>query len=153
MNVDYVNPFLSAAVKVLKTMAHIASQPGKPYLKNNQVAEGDISGIIGLTGEKNGSMAVSFSKECALKLAINMVGKEFNELTNEVANAVGEVTSTIASDARADLFMRGYSFSASIPSVVTGEGHTIRHISQGPTIVMPFETEAGPFFVEACFDS
>ncbi len=152
MNVDYINPFLSAAVKVLQTTANISPRPGKPHLKNSREACGDISGIIGLTGEKSGSMAVSFSKDCLLKVTFNMLGEGGNDLTGRMADAVGEVTNMIAGDARAALSEKGHSFSVSIPSVVMGEAHTIKHICSGPTIVMPFETEAGPFFIETCFE-
>ena len=47
MDVRFVNPFLEGTASVLKTMAFIEPRPGKPYLKNDNMAVGDISGIIG----------------------------------------------------------------------------------------------------------
>ncbi len=50
MDVQYINPFLNATVKVLETMAFLKVSPGKPYVKKNSSAVGDVSGIIGITG-------------------------------------------------------------------------------------------------------
>jgi len=43
-----------------------------------------------------------------------------------------------------------YSFEMAIPTVVSGEGHTIMHVTDHPVLLIPFETVAGPFFMEAC---
>ena len=44
----------------------LSPKPGKPRIKENDIAVGDITGIIGLTGHSEGSLAVSFSAQCAL---------------------------------------------------------------------------------------
>ena len=54
MDVRFVNAFLEGTINVLKTMAFIEPRPGKPYLKQDSMAVGDISGIIGLTGSARG---------------------------------------------------------------------------------------------------
>ena len=100
MKVEYINPFLQATINVLSTMAMITPKAGKPMLKAGSVAKGDVSGIIGLTGDAEGSLAVSFSTSCALKIVENMVGERYEELTDEVADAVGELTNMISGDAR-----------------------------------------------------
>ncbi|RLB70855.1 MAG: chemotaxis protein CheX, partial [Deltaproteobacteria bacterium] len=49
MDVRYINPFLEATIHVLKTMAFINSKPGKPYVKKDEIATGDITGVIGIS--------------------------------------------------------------------------------------------------------
>jgi hypothetical protein len=44
----------------------------------------------------------------------------------------------------------GMSVYAAIPTVVHGRQHTISHILKSPSIVIPFSTAAGPFFVDVC---
>ena len=39
---------------------------------------------------------------------------------------------------------------AAIPTVVHGQGHTITHILKSPSLVIPFATSAGPFFIDVC---
>ena len=58
MDVRFINPFIDATTDVLTTMAGIAPKAGKPFLKKNDLASGDVSGIIGLTGGASGSMAL-----------------------------------------------------------------------------------------------
>jgi chemotaxis protein CheX len=81
-----------------------------------------------------------------------MIGENFTEMNAEVADAVGELTHMISGDARSQFQKIGYSFSAAIPTIVRGENHSIKHISTGgPIVFIPFSTENGNFWVEACF--
>ena len=61
MDVNLINPFIDATLNVLETMTSTKAEPGKPYLKKGQVASGDVSGVIGLTGEARGTISVSFT--------------------------------------------------------------------------------------------
>lgn len=152
MKAEFINPFLQATINVLSTMAMLTPKPGKPQIKETDVAVGDITGIIGLTGHSEGSLAVSFSEACALKVVENMIGEKYEEMNEVVADAVGELTNMISGDARAQLQKAGYNFTAAIPTVVRGKNHTIRHVSQGGTTLMvPFTTEGGNFYIEASF--
>ncbi len=152
MKAEFLNPFLQATINVLSTMARMSPKPGKPTVKDDDTAVGDITGIIGLTGAQNGSLAVSFSESCALKIVENMVGEKYSELNQEVADAVGELTNMISGDARAQLQKLGFNFPAAIPTIVRGKDHSIRHIPQGGTTLMiPFTTDDGDFYIEASF--
>ncbi len=153
MKAEYINPFLSGTINVLKTMASVTPVPGKPYVKKDKLSIGDISGIIGLTGAKQGSVVVSFTKECALKVISAMLMEEYTELNDDVRDAVGEITNMISGDARKHLAELGLKFEAGIPTVISGKNHEISHSSDGPCIVIPFECDGLKFFVEASFDS
>ena len=50
----------------------------------------------------------------------------------------------------AELEQKGYAFEMAIPTIVSGKSHSIGHVTDYPIIVVPFDTEAGPFFVETC---
>ena len=75
MDVKFINPFLEGTISVLKTMAMVEPLAGKPYLKKGNQAKGDVSGIIGMTGSARGSLALSFSEGCILKIVSNMLGE------------------------------------------------------------------------------
>ena len=150
MDVRFINPFLVATIDVLKTMAFVEPRPGKPYLKKDDLAKGDISGIIGFTGAAAGSMALSFSAESILKIVSNMLGEEIKEINGDIKDAVGEITNMVSGAARKNLESIGLSISAAIPTVVAGKGHSISHIMGGPSIIIPFETDHGVFVVDVC---
>jgi chemotaxis protein CheX len=150
MDVKFVNAFLEGTINVLKTMAFIEPRPGKPYLKQDNTAVGDISGIIGLTGAARGSLALSFSGSCILRVVSNMLGEEISDLNADIQDAVGEITNMISGAARKNLEAKGFNITAAIPTVVFGKGHSIIHVMGGPSIIIPFETDYGPFVVDVC---
>ena len=153
MDVRFINAFLEGTINVLKTMAFVTPRAGKPFLKKDDTAAGDVSGIIGLTGAARGSLALSFSDKCIIKIVNNMLGENFTETNAEVRDAVGEITNMISGDARKRLEANGLVITAAIPTVVFGKSHRINHVMGGPSIIIPFETDEGPFVVDVCLSN
>jgi chemotaxis protein CheX len=127
MNVEYVNPFLSSLVNVLSTMANTTIVPGQPRIKKDEVARGDVSGLIGMIGPKT--------------------------INEEVTDMVGEITNMVTGGAKRILGEKGYEFSMATPVVVSGKGHTITHKCDGPKILMPFDSDFGKVHIEVSFDN
>lgn len=151
MNVEYVNPFIDSVINVLSTMAQTKATAGKPFLKKGKSSKGDITGLIGMAGKSaKGSIAISFSAACITKVVGNMLMESFTEINDEITDAVGEITNMVSGGARKTLSEKGYKFDMAIPTVIVGDGHTITHMTSGPVIVLPFDTEHGPFFIEIC---
>jgi chemotaxis protein CheX len=150
MDVEYINPFLNGTLEVLKTMASFQPVPEKPYVKKDDLAHGDVSGIIGITGDAVGSLAISFSESCICDIVGRMLGETFTTINHDVLDAVGELTNMISGVSRTHLEKKGMTVFAAIPSVVFGSNHTITHILKSPSIVIPFSSPSGPFFVDVC---
>ena len=151
MDVKIVNPFLAAAMHVLKTMAQVDAKPGKPFLKKDDLAIGDVSAIIGVTGAARGSMALVFTEQCIKDIVSNLLGEPFTELNDDVRDAVGELTNMICGDARRRLAEVGFVLQAGIPTIIGGKGHSVGHIANGPRLAVPFETSCGSFMLEVAF--
>lgn len=152
MDAKLINPFLESTLYVLKTIAKIDAEKGKPYLKKNNVAKGDVSGIIGLAGDMNGLISVTFTESCILYIVTGMFGEEVKEMNEEIGDAVGEITNMISGQARQKLEALGTNLQAAIPSVVMGKNHTISHMTKQPIIALPFSTPGGEFTIEICFE-
>ena len=152
MDANLINPFTDAALNVLDTMASTRAQAGKPYIKKDKVARGDVTGVIGRTGEARGTISVSFSKKSILSIVSNMFGEEIKELNEEINDAAGEITNVISGQARKKLDEQGMSLKAAIPSVIMGKNHTISHINKNPIIAIPFTTNSGQFIIEVCLE-
>lgn len=150
--IEIAKPFIKATVDVLSTMAMMDPKPGKPFVKKGETATGDVSAIIGFTGEKNGSISVSFSKKCAVTMVKNMLGDDVGDIMQDAKDAVGEVTNMISGQARSGLAAMGMTFMGSTPTVIMGDNHSVSHISKSPIMVIPFSTSAGDFTVEFCFE-
>lgn len=153
MDVQLVNPFIDATIHVLSSLAFTEAHVGKPYLKQDPVAQGDVSGIVGLSGEANGTISVTFTRQCILKIVSKMFGEEITEINDDVKDAVGEILNIVSGDGRQRLQGLGKTMKGAIPTIITGKDHVITHITSHPIIAVPFETESGSFTFEVCFET
>lgn len=152
MDVELAKPFIKACVDVLSTMAGISPKADRPYVKKGNVATGDVTGLVGLTGAKVGSVSISFDKACAITIVKNMLGDDIQDLLQDVKDAVGEISNMISGQARAGLSEMGISMQGSTPTVIMGDNHTIAHVSNAPIMAIPFNSSAGKFTIEFCFE-
>lgn len=150
--IEIAKPFVTATTNVLSTMAGITPTPGQPYVKKNNVAKGDVSAVVGITGHKNGSISVTFTKQCAIAVVKAMLGDDIQDIIQDTKDAVGEITNMISGQARAALAEMGMVFQGATPSVIMGDGHTISHVTKSPIIAIPFTTNHGEFTVEFCLE-
>ncbi len=143
-----IKAFTKATEHVLKTMALLEPEPLPVETKCDKALSGDVSGIIGMTSpEKKLSLAITFSKEAALKMHSSMLGEVLDEITPDVGDAVGELTNIISGQARKTLSENGIDLDASIPMVIIGENQSI-HPMGATSTVLPFLLEGMPMFVE-----
>jgi len=153
MNAEFVNPFLSSFINVLQTMAQVEVKPGRPSLKKDTIARGDVSGLIGMVGPTaKGSFSISFDKDLALNVFRLMVGEAIEELSEDITDMVGEITNMVAGGAKRQLGEKGYEFNMATPIVVTGPNHTIKHQIDGSKVLMPFISKHGNASIEICFN-
>ncbi len=153
MNVEFINPFLSSLVNVLSTMANTTVTPGQPKVKKDEIARGDVSGLIGMVGAQvKGSFSISFEESLALEIMFRMLGERPKTINNDVTDMVGEITNMVTGGAKRILGEKGYEFTMATPVVVSGKGHTITHKCEGPKVLMPFDSEFGKVHIEVSFD-
>lgn len=146
MKVEYINPFLNAAISVFNTMLGTSLTRGEPFLKNGTQPNHEVSGIIGLSGKAKGMVVLSLSREAALSAAGIMLDSQLKEINTDVADAVGELTNMIAGAAKAKL--EHLEMNVSLPTVITGRTHCIDFPKHTLPICIPFDCKWGPVTVE-----
>ena len=153
MDAEFANPFLNALQNVLSMMAQMELKPGKPQIKKDEYARGDVSGIIGMVGPQvKGSFSISFEENLACEIMHKMLGELPDSVDEEVFDMVGEITNMVTGGAKKELAERGFDFDMATPIVVSGRDHTISHKSEGAKLIMPFNHVAGKAYIEICFD-
>ncbi|MCF7517526.1 MULTISPECIES: chemotaxis protein CheX [Pseudoalteromonas] len=153
MNVEFINPFLSSLLNVLSTMAQTELKPGKPSLKKDELARGDVSGLIGMVGpQTKGSLSITFDENLALTIMERMLGERPDSVNEEVTDMVGEITNMVTGGAKNLLGEKGYEFDMATPVVVSGKGHTIAHKCEGAKVLIPFTSADGNANIEVSFD-
>ncbi len=154
MDIEFVDPFLTATIHVLKVQASVEASAGKISLKKAGVmTSGDISGIIGVVSETfNGSVIISFPEATFLAIMSSMLGETYTSINKDIVDGAGELTNIIFGQAKITLNEKGYGINTAIPSVVSGKNHILSAQTKGAVVVVPFESSAGPFVVEICME-
>ncbi len=153
MNVEFINPFLSSMLNVMTTMAQMELVPEKPRLKKDEVALGDVSGLIGMVSKQaKGSLSITFEGGLALATMKNMVGEAPDEVNEEITDLVGEITNMVTGGAKRMLSEKGIDFDMATPIVVSGRKHSIHHKAKGPIVLIPLKNDLGRAYIEFSFD-
>lgn len=153
MDVKLINPVLETMVTVMSTMANLTPSIGKPSLKNDQTALGEVTGIMRMnSGKVRASMAITFTRPAMLTIIKRMLGEELTELDDTARDMAGEMTNMVVGGAKNLYAEQGYDFDMTTPSILMGDKHQVCHEISGKTIVLPFNAEGNAFFVELCFE-
>jgi len=149
MKLDFINPFIHSVFNAMETMMGITPTRHKPYLKEKNITEGDVTGLVGFASKNlSGSVALSFPKDTAFDIYETMIGTPVDEINNEVQDIVGELTNIVVGGAKNELSTLGLTYNISIPMVVAGNKHTINHKFDKPIVVVPFSIGEKTFTME-----
>lgn len=153
MKANMINPILQTMVTVMTTMASVEPSMGKPTLKDDDAALGDVTGIMTMNSpQMKGSFALTFPAPAIFDIVKRMLGEEINEVNDTAKDMAGEMTNMVVGGAKNIYVEQGYDFDMSTPNIITGKDHKVEHECNGKTIVLPFNIEGQEFFVELCFD-
>lgn len=155
INVEFINPFIDGAMETLKTQCSTQCKPAKLFIKGSIEQEpADIAGVLGITSPGfRGSLAICFPKRVFLGLMERMLGEKAEEITAELQDGAGELLNIIFGFAKRVLNEKGYQLEKAIPTVLRGSGIVVKHLGPGPSIVLPFQSDLGVFYIEICSDS
>jgi chemotaxis protein CheX len=106
----------------------------------------DVSGTIGISGEAQGTISISFSKITALRVVSKMLGMELKIINSDLTDGIGEIANIIAGYAKQ--YLSDCKVMVSLPNVVIGSGHELAVNTGVSTIVIPHKCELGEFAVE-----
>ncbi len=127
-------------------MIGIDVQMSTPIIKKTSEHHYDVSGVIGLSGEAQGTIALSFAKITSLKVVSKMTGMDLKIVGADLTDGIGEIANIVAGYAKQ--YLTEYKISISLPNVVIGKSHELAAPSGVPTIVVPYTCEFGQFAVE-----
>ena len=145
MDVNYINPFIMSSKKVFDLMIKVPLTIGKPRLRQADDGKYAVSAVIGLGGAVTGCVILGFSQRVALALAGGLAGTPFQNVDADCVDALGEIVNMIAGHAKTEL--PGGLSTLSVPNVISGD-HRVHYPTGIPPIVIPCQTQAGPFSIE-----
>jgi chemotaxis protein CheX len=143
---SYIVPFVKSVQNVFETMLQLPVQIGEPSLNKDGEPAYDVSGIIGMSGDVEGSVVLSFPTATAERVVSLFTGMELDQGHEDFADAVGELVNMISGGAKANF--DGKKVTISCPSVVIGENHQVFGRKDVVCICIPCQSDVGDFNVE-----
>ncbi len=134
----FVRSFIIGAKHVFKTMLDIELIDGKPFEKSTNRSTADVTGLMGFTGDRRGTMAFSMTTSGALVLYTRLLGDDEGAITPEIVDAMGEITNIISGQARKELEKEGLHLTAHVPMVFVGKSVEISLVTKGSIVTIPF---------------
>ncbi len=112
-----------------------------------------VVGAVGFIGDINGLIYLHLESEFAKLVTCKLVGLSPEEIESEgdevVNDAIGELTNMIAGAAKAQLAK--YELSISLPNVIAGHKYVMHSPSDVQPMILSFNSEIGPFWIEVAF--
>ncbi len=152
MDIVMINALLASLFTIFSTMVRLKIQPGDPLLKQNNIAKGEISALIGMNAEGvQGSVALSLSLPAIRLISKSMMNYEIVSADDEALDLVGELVNMLVGGAKRILSEKGYDFDMQTPKLLRGEGHEITHHHPGRTVLLPVKTGEEELYIELNF--
>lgn len=148
MRASHINCFIAAVQNVFKTMLDTDVTVSKPRLKTDNNTAHDVTGIISLSGDVAGAVALDFPMATACAAVEAFSGTRYHHVCDEFSDAIGELANMVSGNAKKDL--TGLNVSISIPTVVVGQNHRLGRNPLGPWIVLDCASVLGDFSLEVC---
>jgi chemotaxis protein CheX len=143
---SYILPFVKSIQNVFDTMLHLPVQVGSPTMKKTGDLSFDVSGIIGMSGDLEGAVILSFPTGTAERVIKLLTGMELSHDHADFADAIGELVNMVTGGAKAQF--HGKSVSISCPSVIIGTNHVISGRKDAACISLPCNSDCGEFSIE-----
>lgn len=141
-----IDPYIEQTIFVFDNMLNWRLDRKTVSVKKNYAPTYEVSGIIGLSGDVSGVVALSFSQDLACRMLSELLGVEIFEIDDEVVDMVGEIVNTLAGRATSE--MVSYDIGLSLPTVLVGGAKSIGFPRESTPFAVEFTTPWGPIALE-----
>jgi chemotaxis protein CheX len=146
MDAKLLNPFIQAAVEVLKAEVGANVTRGAISLQKSALTSDDVTVLINLVGDVYGVVMYGMPTATGLGIVSKIMEQDFAELNQLAQSGVAELGNVISGQATIRFSEAGYHSSISTPMILTGNGIEISTLDF-PRIVVPLGTQFGVFTV------
>ncbi len=103
---------------------------------------GIVTGMIGVHGNVSGYITVNLAEKVATALVSGLLQEQFQTITHDVIDGVGEITNIIAGGIKKRLARSPWAFShVTVPSVIVGRNYQIAYMRGLEYLAVTFEHE------------
>lgn len=139
INVDYINPFLIAATKILNDMCSVQAKLGKPYVQSPVFLKETLVILIGVTGAMKGQVMIAFDNNVACDIASKMMMMPVTEMDDMSRSAIAELGNMIMGNTATIFSTKGINIDITPPTI--GNGTMSFSNTYAQNICVPLEYE------------
>jgi len=146
---ELVRYILESTESVFSTMLGLETTAGTPRTSQGAVGPSHgVAALVGLAGSWIGTGSVDCSAELSCKIAAAMLSSEYDTVTDDVLDAMGEVANMIIGNIKNSVEIVVGPMDLSIPTVVYGRNFTTRSQRHNQWTVVPFECQGEEFLIQ-----
>jgi len=137
---EYIQAFIKGTEEVFRDFCKTETKAGRAFFvsKNEFETNWDISGIIGLSGEVKGAIAISLKEITAFEITKIFTGKTHEIIDTDVTDVIGETINIITGNVK-NVFEKKHRIKISMPSIIKGKAHSIVWSTEKARIIcIPF---------------
>lgn len=139
MNIEYINPFITAATSVLQTACSLQLTSGKPYVKTTSFSEDSLVICIGITGQLGGQVLLACSNSVACEIASRMCMMQMDTLDDLAMSALSELGNMVLGNAATLLSNKDVIIDITPPIIIKGNFVMERTYARNICIPMNFD--------------
>jgi chemotaxis protein CheX len=122
---QFIQPFIDVCTSVFKEFVKCDLIPERVYFsKREDFLNWDISGLIALTGDTKGIVAISMKTQTALEITRILTGTTHTYLDSDVVDMIGEVVNIISGNVKKTL-EDTFRLIISLPYIIKGKAHLV----------------------------
>ena len=142
LNVEYINPFLSAATSILRDMVQVECKIGKPFLRDMSFTEDSVVIMIGVTGEMRGQVMIAFARPIACDVAGRMMmNPGLTELDEIGMSAICELGNMIMGNTATIFSTKGIGIDITPPTMCNGNVKFSTQFTKNICIPLTYDTD------------
>ncbi len=138
MKVEYVTPFVQAAMSVMQTLLNVTPERGQLSARPQVFTSQQVNIVCGITGEVEGQVIYGMSIIAADKIASLMLGTQVVTFDQLAASAIAELGNMISGNSMTLLAGQGYTCDITPPTIVKGSNVKISTLDI-PALVIPMK--------------
>ena len=142
MDVNFLNPFLEAAVEVITAEIQSDVQRGELRIEKSALTSEEVTVLISLVGEVQGVALYGMSIDTGIAIVEKIMGQEFEDFDDLAQSGVAELGNVITGRTTVKLSEAGYQTDISPPTMIIGENVSISTLDF-VRVVVPLRFEAG----------
>jgi chemotaxis protein CheX len=146
--VDQYGPLLVAStLDVFETMLFVPVGAETALSEKKTDFVTSVSGLIGLSGECRGMLAIHCPDRAAIKMTEALLGEPCVSI-DDVKDTIGEMINMIAGGFKSRALELPLVLDISVPSICAGTCYSISGLAQADWVMIPFRIEEDVFWVE-----